>query len=129
MAIIGNFPSGGRGKTLESVIVSLADSATQLTAEGFSFTPTWAAALKMTNPGNYSSNTITSVIAAGTDVRTARSGFVFQGTTTVEFAAGTVKFTYESAYFRKASYLILAGDGEAPEFPSFSGMASGGVMD
>ena len=107
------------GQIVETKTVTLSSNGSTLSAAGFSFTPTWAAVLKMTNPGNYSSNTITSVIAAGTDTRTALSGRVSQGTTEVTFSSGSVTFTYTSSYFRPASYLVIAGAGEPPEFPTF----------
>ena len=101
------------GQIVETKTVTLSSAA------GFSFTPTWAVALKMTNPGNYRTNTITSVIATESDVRMAISGMVSQGAIAVELSAGSVTFTYTSSYFRPASYLVIAGAGEPPEFPTF----------
>lgn len=107
------------GQIVETKTVTLSENGSTLSATGFSFTPTWAVALKMTNPGNYRTNTITSVIATESDVRMAISGMVSQGAIAVELSAGSVTFTYTSSYFRPASYLVIAGAGEPPEFPTF----------
>ena len=111
------------GYKMETKTITLTGYGTELTYSGFSFNPTWFVMVKANNPGNYGTDTVTSVVATPTYGFLAAEGRVMLSTDrlSVTFSGNkiTIKRIDKGIRFPQGSYMIMAFDGTPPDFPEW----------
>lgn len=119
--LVGNIQTGYK---METKTITLTGYGTELTYSGFSFNPTWCVMVKANNPGNYGTDTITSVVATPTYGFFAVEGRVRLLSTdslSVTFSGNeiTIERISNGIRFPAGSYMIMAFDGTPPDFPEW----------